>query len=69
MKKTGQCPKCGSKQVVLILGQSFGTKVYPRATEANYSTVEKYACTDCGYLETYLADQDEIAELRKLISE
>jgi ribosomal protein S27AE len=65
MKTTKKCPKCGSDQVVMLLGQSFGTKIYPRESYANTSSVERYACTDCGYLETFLADRDEIEELKK----
>ncbi len=65
MKKTRKCPKCSSNQVVMLLGQTFGTKVYPRPKYGNYSTVEKYACTDCGYVEVYLADPEEIKELKK----
>jgi hypothetical protein len=49
----------------MLLGQTFGTKVYPRPSYGNYSTVEKYACTDCGYVEVYLADPEEIRELKK----
>ena len=63
MKTSGQCPKCSSKQVVQLAGQSFGTKVYPAGGE--YSTVVKYACTDCGYVETYLADPDELELLKR----
>jgi len=67
MKKTHQCPKCSSNQVVMLLGSVFGEKVYPRTQYGNYSDVEKYACTDCGYVEVYLADQQEIATLKKSI--
>ena len=63
MKTSGQCPKCSSKQVVQLAGQSFGTKMYPAGGE--YSTVVKYACTDCGYVETYLADPDELEALKR----
>jgi predicted nucleic-acid-binding Zn-ribbon protein len=63
MKTSGQCPKCFSKQIVQLAGQSFGTKVYPAGGQ--YSTVVKYACTDCGYVETYLADPEELALLKR----
>jgi predicted nucleic-acid-binding Zn-ribbon protein len=63
MKTSQQCPKCASKAVVQLAGQSFGTKVYPASGE--YSTVVKYACTDCGYVETYLADPGELQALKK----
>lgn len=62
--KTNQtCPKCNSKEIVQLAGQSFGDKVYPAGGQ--YSTVVKYACTDCGYVETYLANPDELEALKK----
>lgn len=64
MKKTGQCPKCSSSQVVQLAGQVFSTKVYPRSSYGNISDVEKYACTDCGYVETYLVEQAELDGLK-----
>jgi len=63
MKTTQQCPKCNSKQIVQLAGQTFGTKVYPAGGQ--YSTVVKYACTDCGYVETYLADPAELEMLKR----
>jgi len=63
MKTSGQCPKCSSKQIVQLTGQSFGTMVYPAS--GRYSTVVKYACTDCGYVETYLTDPNELDLLKK----
>jgi predicted nucleic-acid-binding Zn-ribbon protein len=63
MKISGQCPKCSSKEVVQLAGQSFGDKVYPAGGQ--YSTVVKYACTDCGYVETYLADSNELELLKR----
>ena len=65
MKTTGKCPKCGSDQVVMLYGQDFGTKIYPRPRNANISTVARYTCTDCGYLETYLIDRDELKALKE----
>ncbi len=63
MKTSQKCPKCDSKEVVQLAGQSFGTKVYPAGGQ--YSTVIKYACTDCGYVETYLADPQELQMLKQ----
>ena len=68
MKTSHQCPKCSSKQVVRLAGQTFMTKVYPTgASRSNYSLVDKYACTDCGYVEEYLADPEELAELKQAL--
>jgi ssDNA-binding Zn-finger/Zn-ribbon topoisomerase 1 len=67
MKTNHQCPKCSSNQVVLLAGQQFGSKVYPRPSYDNRSIVEKYACTDCGYVEQYLVDAQEMADLKKTL--
>lgn len=65
MKKTGICPKCGSKEVyfdikalksidprsgVFIANRKFGGQFTAR--------VEIYACIDCGYFEEYLSEED-----------
>jgi len=65
MKISQQRPKCSSRQVILLSGGDFMTKVYPTASSRpEYSLVVKYACTDCGYVEEYLADPQELAELK-----
>ena len=63
MKTSGQCPKCSSKEIVQLAGQPFGTTVYPSGGVP--SRVVKYACTDCGYVETYLADPSELELLKR----
>jgi predicted nucleic-acid-binding Zn-ribbon protein len=68
MKSSGQCPKCESKQVVLLGGVTFNSKVYPFGLDdTGYSTVARYACTDCGYVEEYLVDPKELSDLKKTI--
>ena len=68
MRSSGHCPKCASTQVVLLGGATFNSKVYPFGHEdTGYSTVGRYACTDCGFVEEYLVDQDELAELKKAL--
>ena len=61
MKKTGKCPKCTSTQVIPLQNKPWYTKVY----RSDYSLILRYACLDCGYVEEYLTDPDELAELRK----
>jgi predicted nucleic-acid-binding Zn-ribbon protein len=61
MKKTGTCPKCSSTQVYPLRKESWMTKIY----QTEPSEILRYACLDCGYVETYLADQNELAKLKK----
>jgi len=66
MKETHQCPKCKSKEIVMLAGETFMTKVYPFGKDdSGYSMVAKYACTECGFVEEYLTDQEELADLKK----
>lgn len=60
MKTSRQCPKCSSKQVVL-LASNLASKIY----RSEPSAVERYACTDCGFIEEYLVDAKELTELKK----
>lgn len=64
MKTSNKCPKCSSTQVVLLGGTTFSSKIYPTPGVTEYSLVARYACTDCGYVEEYLVDPDELAELK-----
>ena len=45
MKKTGTCPKCGSKKVVN------GDKPHDRLS------THRWLCMDCGYIEWYANDE------------
>lgn len=65
MKETHQCPKCKSKEIVMLAGENFMTKVYPFGKrDSGYSMVAKFACTECGYIEEYFAEQEELDELK-----
>jgi predicted Zn-ribbon and HTH transcriptional regulator len=65
MKESHQCPKCKSKEIVMLASGNFMTKVYPFGKDdTGYSMVAKYACTECGYVEEYLVDQEELAEIK-----
>ena len=60
VKSKHQCPKCASTEVVLLTGSSVFASIYGRN-----SLVEKFACTNCGFLEEYLVDRKELAELKQ----
>jgi len=55
MKRTGVCPKCGSKKVV------DSDKPYPRIS------VHRWLCMDCGFVEWY-AGEEYIQIVNKLIA-
>ena len=67
--KNGKCPKCGSNSVycgdeVPLKSGPFGSNSIP-VSLVSIAALDNYVCTDCGYLESYIADQSK----RKEISE
>jgi predicted nucleic-acid-binding Zn-ribbon protein len=67
--KQGKCPKCGSEAVysgVEVLPKSgpFGSNSIP-VTLVSIAALDNYVCTDCGYLESYIADAEKLKEIVK----
>ncbi len=48
MKASGQCPKCGNKEIKVKSKQ-----VWPLPSLFGALTVDLYICEVCGYIETY----------------
>lgn len=59
MKKSGQCPKCGSQAIYTNekLTKRGERATIPITTWKSYFT-SVYACTDCGYFEEYIAETE-----------
>ena len=67
--KQGKCPRCGSEAVYS------GVEVYPKSgpfgsnsipiTIVSIAALDNYVCTDCGYVETYIADTEKLKEIAK----
>jgi len=67
--KQGKCPKCGSEEVYS------GIEVYPKSgpfgsnsipiSIVSIAALDNYVCTDCGYVETYIADTEKLKEIDK----
>lgn len=57
--KTGRCPKCGSTDVRVGHGirGPYGIGSIPLSWFSSIK-VDRYVCMYCGYVETYVADQD-----------
>ena len=67
--KQGKCPKCGSEEVYLgieVLPKSgpFGSNSIPISI-VSIAALDNYVCTDCGYLESYIADNEKMKEIVK----
>jgi predicted nucleic-acid-binding Zn-ribbon protein len=79
MKKTGKCPKCGSREVIAdakaidrgdgnfqkeMLVATFGKPDALIFKEKQQTTVSAWVCAACGYVELY-ADAPETLKLPK----
>ena len=58
MKNKRMCPKCGSKDILLIPGKAgaYGTGNNIQVGWSNFSAVlvNRYLCCDCGYSEEWI---------------
>ena len=67
--KQGNCPKCGSENVysgieVLPKSGPFGSNSIPISI-VSIAALDNYVCTECGYLEQYIADPEKLKEINK----
>ena len=51
--KTGQCPKCASRDVIRISDRNEGI------------LSNRYLCGNCGYIESWIENPDELAKLSR----
>ena len=64
--KKGQCPKCSSSNIrkkTNGLGLSGKGTVVLAVTWISACSIDLYTCTDCGYLEMYIADRDKLPKI------
>jgi predicted nucleic-acid-binding Zn-ribbon protein len=62
MKTTGKCPKCGTTQIVAIASPS-GAYNEIKVDASHATSVTRYVCTACGYIEQYVADKAGLGKL------
>lgn len=67
--KQGKCPKCGSEAVysgeeVMPKSGPFGSNAIP-VSIVSIAALDNYVCTDCGYLERYVAETGKLREISK----
>ena len=62
--KTGQCPKCGSRDVRSGADIREKEKIALHTGEGIFGSLRKlnqYVCVSCGYVETYLEDAEGLS--------
>jgi predicted RNA-binding Zn-ribbon protein involved in translation (DUF1610 family) len=71
VKTTGQCPKCGSTEILRVPGSSGlreSTNPLPLAGLVGGSVwVDRHACSNCGYVENWVNEGD-LERLRARLS-
>ncbi len=67
--KNGKCPKCGSTNVYAgvdlpLKGGPFGSNSIPISL-TSMAPLDNYVCTDCGLVESYVAEAAYLKEITK----
>jgi predicted nucleic-acid-binding Zn-ribbon protein len=67
--KSGKCPKCGSSDVYVeidmpLKGGPFGSNSIP-VSFTSMAPLDNYVCVGCGYVESYVADEDQLAAIKR----
>jgi predicted nucleic-acid-binding Zn-ribbon protein len=65
--KDGKCPKCGSVEIyssedLMLKGGPFGSNSIP-VSLTSMAALDNYVCTDCGRVESYVADEVKLNEI------
>lgn len=62
--KTGHCPKCGSTDVRVghAIQGTYGIGLIPINMFTRVK-VDRYVCMYCGYIESYIADQEDLRKV------
>jgi hypothetical protein len=65
--KNGTCPKCESKSIycgdkIPLKNGPFGSNSIP-VSIISIAALDNYVCTDCGYIESYIAEKDKRKEI------
>lgn len=64
MKTTGKCPKCGATQSVAIPNALWNFNDI-KVDMFHTTSVTRYVCTACEYLEQYVEDKKALCKLRE----
>jgi hypothetical protein len=67
--KDGKAPKCGSNKVYQGMDipakfGPFGSNSIP-ITMLSIAALDNYVCVECGYVESYIAEQTKLREILK----
>jgi len=66
VKNTNLCPKCHSKNLIIIPGKhhGYGAGNIIMVGFTFHIKVTRYLCEDCGYIEEWIEDKKDIQKLK-----
>lgn len=65
MKKTGKCPKCESREIYRLGKRPTNGISVMNIGAFSRALLYNYVCTACGYVESYVADEDKMSAIVK----
>lgn len=69
MKSTHRCPKCGSGDVIRVPGNAHrylaNSICITRFAWVRRIPVDRFVCSDCGYVENWVADRDGLKKIKQ----
>jgi hypothetical protein len=68
MKSTSICPKCSSKEIVVIPCER-GTDNWIKVELFTFVKLSRYICASFGYMEQYVEGEKSLSKLHRKISE
>ncbi len=67
--KSGQCPKCGSRDVFCNTNRKFpAVHTIPLSSGSvgnRYAPLDMYICVNCGYVESYVAKASDLSYVKE----
>lgn len=67
--KSGQCPKCGSREVFCNTNRKFPAlhtiTVAAGSFGNRYAPLDVYICVTCGYVESYIAHSEDLSYIKE----
>lgn len=65
MKNTGKCPKCGQTNIITIPAESRLYNAVSGMTAFTLVYCQRFVCGECGFVEQWMANEDDIKVLKK----
>ncbi len=63
MKKSGKCPKCGSRKIYKIENGCIQPREFVEVGILHSIPVTRHICTECGYVEEWVEPPSRLKEL------